>query len=96
MLKLSSEFLDIDGLHKPPRHVKFPELEEDESSEPPPVSIKEATESRNKLIQFFLVREGNYSKEVGNIMKVGHVLERLTVKSLVQKGLDNYFVVDEK
>ena len=29
-------------------------------------------------------------------MKVGHVLERLKVKSLVQKDLDDYFVVDEK
>ena len=59
-------------------------------------SIKEATESLNKLIRFLLGQENNYSKEVDNIMKVGCVLERLKVKSLVQKYLDNYFVVDEK
>ena len=70
--------------------------DEDESSEPPPVSIKEATESLNKLIRFLLGQEGNYSKEIDNIMKVSCVLERLKVKSLVQKGLDDYFVIDEK
>jgi len=70
--------------------------DEDESSEPPPVSIKEATESLNKLIRFLLGQEGNYSKEIDNIMKVSRVLERLKVKSLVQKGLDDYFVIDEK
>jgi len=59
-------------------------------------SINEATESLNKLIRLFLGQENNYSKEVDNIMKVGCVLERLRVKSLVQKYLDDYFVVDEK
>ena len=59
-------------------------------------SIKEATESLNKLIWFLLGKEGNYSKEIDNIMKVSRVLERLKVKLLVQKNLDNYFVVDEK
>ena len=60
------------------------------------ISIKEATESLNKLIRFLLGQEDNYSKEVDNIMKIGRVLEILKVKLLVQKDLDDYFVVDEK
>ncbi|CAG8550709.1 3660_t:CDS:2, partial [Diversispora eburnea] len=51
----------------------------DESSELLPVSIKEATESLDILVRFFLNQEGNYSKEI-SLMKIQHVLRILKKK----------------
>lgn len=64
---------------------------DDDSSELPPVSAKEATESFDMLIRFFLGQEGNYSKEINDMVKIGRVSRSLKEKSLVQKSLDDYF-----
>ncbi|CAG8539410.1 6268_t:CDS:2, partial [Diversispora eburnea] len=65
---------------------------EDENSELLPVSIKEATESLDILVYFFLSQEGNYLKEINSLMKIQHVLRILKVKSLVQTSLKDYLV----
>jgi len=65
---------------------------EDDSSELPPVSIKEATESFDILVRFFLGQEDNCSKEINGLMKIGHKLRVLKVKSLVQTNLEDYLV----
>jgi hypothetical protein len=65
--------------------------DEDDSSELPPVSTKEAMQSLDMLTRFFLGQEGDYSREINSTIKIGRVLRRLKEKSLVQKRLDDYF-----
>jgi hypothetical protein len=78
------------------REIEENDIEnKDDSSELLPVSIKEATESLDILVRFFLGQEGNYSKEINSLMKIQHVLRILKVRSLVQTSLNDYLVRNE-
>lgn len=64
---------------------------DDDSSELPMLSVKEAVKSLDKVVRLFLAQESDYSKEIDNLVKAGRVLRRLKENSFVQKSLDDYF-----
>jgi len=64
---------------------------EDDSSELPMISVEEAVKLLDKVVRLFLGQEGDYSKEIDNMVKAGRVLRRLKENSFVQKSLDDYF-----
>ncbi|CAG8644213.1 12122_t:CDS:1 [Acaulospora morrowiae] len=67
------------------------EEEMENEDELPTVLAKEALQSFDRIVKFFLKQEGNYSMEIGNLMKVGCTLRRLEEKSHVQKNMEDYF-----
>jgi len=64
---------------------------EDDSSELPTVSVKEAMESFDKVIKFFLEQEDDYSREMDGMVRIGRVLRKLKENLLVQRCLNGYF-----